>query len=188
VPTQTFKDNYTLKLGSLTADIRVGHWHTPTGDLLINVPDRKFVIAIDAFSSGATPFMAFDLTMNMPDYLKFFDQLLALNWDVMVPGHHSAAATRGDAEVAQSYVMDVCNTMARILAEDHHALMALATKTYGDNKWAVASVLINSEVNQCAEGIKNRWITKLEGVDIWAPSHCRTAVVYEEWDVGHAKR
>ena len=28
------------------------------------------------------------------------------------------------------------------------------------------------------------WITKFEGVDIWAASHCRTALVYAEWDVG----
>jgi glyoxylase-like metal-dependent hydrolase (beta-lactamase superfamily II) len=187
VPTQTFKDHYTLKLGSLTADLKVGHWHTPEGDLLIYIPDKKFAIAIDAFSSGATPFMGLDLTMNMPDYLKIFDQLLAMDWDVIVPGHHSIPATREDVQVAKSYVMDVCNTTARILAEDHQALKARAVRKYGDNTWAIASVLIDSEVDQCATEIKDRWITKLEGVDIWAASHCRTALVYEEWDVGPRK-
>jgi glyoxylase-like metal-dependent hydrolase (beta-lactamase superfamily II) len=34
VPTRTFKDHYTLKLGSLTAE----------GDLLISIPDKKVVI------------------------------------------------------------------------------------------------------------------------------------------------
>ncbi len=184
MPTQTFKDHYTLKLGSLTADMKVGHWHTPEGDLLINIPDKKVIIAIDAFSAGATPFMGFDLTMNMHDYLKFFDQLKAMDFDLIVPGHHSTPATREDLRIAKNYVTDVYDTMTRILAQDHHALGAGAARKYGDNKWAVASVLINSEVNQCAEEIKNRWITKLEGVDIWAASHCRTALVYAEWDVG----
>jgi hypothetical protein len=32
--------------------------------------------------------------------------------------------------------------------------------------------------------IKGRWISKLEAVDIWAQSHCRTALVYAEWDEG----
>jgi hypothetical protein len=50
----------------------------------------------------------------------------------------------------------------------------------------VASVVIDSEVNECAQEIKGRWIDRLEGVDICAPSHCRTALVYDEWDVGHA--
>jgi glyoxylase-like metal-dependent hydrolase (beta-lactamase superfamily II) len=186
-PTQAFKDHYTLELGSLTADMKVGHWHTPEGDLLIYIPDRKFVIAIDAFSSGATPFMGFDLTMNMPEYLKVFDQLLAMDWDVLMPGHHSTPATREDVQVAKSYVMDVCNTAARILAEDHQALKAQAARKYGDNAWAIASVLIDSEVDQCAKEVKDRWIMRLEGVDIWAASHCRTALVYEEWDVGLRK-
>jgi glyoxylase-like metal-dependent hydrolase (beta-lactamase superfamily II) len=185
VPTRTFKDHETLKLGSLTANMKVGHWHSPEGDLLISIPDRKFVIAIDAFSAGATPFMDLDLTMNMNEYLKFFDQLEAMDFEVMVPGHHSTPATREDLQVAKNYVTDVYNTMSRILTEDHKALKVRAVQKYGsENGWAIVSVLIDSEVNECANEIKGRWITKLEGVDIWAPSHCRTALVYAEWDVG----
>jgi glyoxylase-like metal-dependent hydrolase (beta-lactamase superfamily II) len=185
VPTRVFKDHYTLKLGSLTANMTVGHWHCPEGDLLISIPDRKFVIAIDAFSSGATPFMGLDLTMNMHEYLKFFDQLQAMDFDVMVPGHHSTPATKEDVQIAKDYVNDVYNTVKRILMENHAALRAQAVKKYGsENGWAIASVLIDSEVSQCANEVKGRWINKLEGVDIWAGSHCRTALVYAEWDVG----
>jgi glyoxylase-like metal-dependent hydrolase (beta-lactamase superfamily II) len=184
VPTHTFKDHYTLKLGSLTADLKVGHWHSPEGDLLISIPDKKVVMAVDAFSSGATPFMGLDLTMNMHDYLKFFDQLQAMDFDVMIPGHHSTPATKEDLEIAKSYVTDVYNTITRILREDHQALKARAIQKYSENGWAIQSVLIDDEVNQCAKEITGRWIDKLEGVDIWAASHCRTALVYSEWDVG----
>jgi glyoxylase-like metal-dependent hydrolase (beta-lactamase superfamily II) len=185
VPTRVFRDHHTLKLGSLTADMKVGHWHTPEGDLLITIPDKTVVIAIDAFSAGATPFMNFDLTMNMHEYLKFFDQLEAMDYDVIVAGHHGTPATKENVEIAKSYVTDVVNTMARIIGENHQALKARAIQKYGpENAWAVASVLIDSEVDQCAKEIKGRWIDRLEGVDIWAPSHCRTALVYAEWDVG----
>jgi len=184
VPTRTFKEHYRLTLGSLTAEMTLGHWHTPEGDLLISIPDKKVLIAIDAFSSGATPFMGLDLTMNMHEYLKFYDQLRAMDFDVIVPGHHSTPAGRDDLEIAQSYVIDVYNTITRILAEDHQALKASAVQRYGENSWAVASVLMNSEINQCADEIKGRWINRVEGVDIWASSHCHTALVYAEWDVG----
>jgi glyoxylase-like metal-dependent hydrolase (beta-lactamase superfamily II) len=184
-PTQVFQDHYTLKLGSLTANMKVGHWHTPEGDLLITIPDKKVVIAIDAFSAGATPFMHFDLTMNMHQYLKFFDELASMDYDVIVPGHHGTPATKQDVETAKSYVTDVVNTMARILRENHQPLIEHAVQKYGsENKWAIASVLIDSEVSECAPEITARWIDKLEGVDIWAPSHCRMALVYDEWDVG----
>jgi glyoxylase-like metal-dependent hydrolase (beta-lactamase superfamily II) len=185
VPTHTFKDHYTLKLGSLTAEMKVGHWHSPEGDLLVSIPDKKVVIAVDAFSSGATPFMGLDLTMNMHDYLKFFDQLQAMDFDVMIPGHHSTPATKEDLKIAKNYVTDVYSTITRILGEDHQALKAQAIQKYGpENGWAIASVIIDSEVNQCAKEVTGRWIEKLEGVDIWAASHCRTALVYSEWDVG----
>jgi glyoxylase-like metal-dependent hydrolase (beta-lactamase superfamily II) len=184
VPTVTFRDHYTLKVGTLTANMKVGHWHTPEGDLLITIPDKKIVVAIDAFSAGATPFMNFDLTMNMYAYLKFFDQLEAMDFDLLVPGHHSTPATKNDVVIAKSYVDDVVNTMTRILGEDHEALKEQAVRKYDGNGWAVASVLMDSEVNECAQEIRNRWINRLEGVDIWAPSHCRTALVYDEWDVG----
>jgi glyoxylase-like metal-dependent hydrolase (beta-lactamase superfamily II) len=185
VPTRTFKDHESLTLGSLKADMVVGYWHSPEGDLLISIPDKRFVIAIDAFSAGATPFMNLDLTMNMHEYLKLFDRLQAMDFDVMVPGHHSTPATKQDLQIAKNYVTDVYDTVRRILAEDHQALRARAVQKYGtDHGWAIASALIDSEVNECAEEIKGRWITKLEGVDIWAASHCRTALVYAEWDVG----
>jgi glyoxylase-like metal-dependent hydrolase (beta-lactamase superfamily II) len=185
MPTRAFKDHETLKLGSLKADMVVGHWHTPEGDLLISIPDKRFVIAIDAFSAGATPFMDLDLTMNMHEYLKLFDRLQAMDFDVMVPGHHSTPATKQDLQIAKTYVSDVYDTVRRILAEDHQAVRARAVRKYGaENGWAIASVVMDSEVSACANEIKGRWITKLEGVDIWAASHCRTALVYAEWDVG----
>jgi glyoxylase-like metal-dependent hydrolase (beta-lactamase superfamily II) len=185
IPTSSFKDHYTLKLGSLTANMQLGHWHTPEGDLLISIPDKRVVIAIDAFSAGATPFMNFDLTLNMHDYLKFFNQLEEMDYDVIVPGHHGTPATKEDVEIAKSYVTDVVSTMAGILGENHQVLKSRAIQKYGaENGWAIANVLIDSEVNKCAQDIKDRWITKLEGVDIWAASHCRTALIYDEWDVG----
>ena len=151
---------------------------------MIYLPDKKFVICIDSLSAGATPFMGLDLTMNMHEYLKIFDTLLALDFDVMVPGHHSTPATKEDVRTAKNYVMDVYNTVSHLLGEDHRELTARASQKYGDNSWATASVVIDDEVNQCATEIRNRWIQKLEGVDIWAASHCRTALVFAEWDIG----
>jgi glyoxylase-like metal-dependent hydrolase (beta-lactamase superfamily II) len=184
IPTQTFRDRYTITLGSLTANLTLGHWHSPEGDLVILIPDKKVVMAVDAFSAGATPFMGLDLTQNMHEYLKFLDQLQGMDFDVMVPGHHSTPATKEDLAIARRYVADVYQTVTRILREGHAALKTQAVQKYHDNTWAVASVLIRDAVDQCAREITGRWIAKLEGVDIWAASHCHTALVYAEWDVG----
>jgi glyoxylase-like metal-dependent hydrolase (beta-lactamase superfamily II) len=185
IPTRIFKDHETLKVGSMTAEIKVGYWHSPEGDLIIFIPDKKFLMAIDALSSGAVPFMGLDLTMNMHDYLGVFDQFLAFDFDVMVPGHHSIPATRADVELTKDYVLDVYQTVKRIHESGHKTLVSEAVAKYGkENSFAVARVLSDHEAAECAKEIWERWAKKLEDVDVWAESHCRTALVYAEWDVG----
>jgi glyoxylase-like metal-dependent hydrolase (beta-lactamase superfamily II) len=185
LPTSVFKDRETLTLGSMTAELKVGHWHSPPGDLFIYFPNEKVLMAVDTMSSGSVPFMGFDLTMNMDAYLKVFDELLAYEFDTLVPGHHSNPSTRDDVKLVKDYVFDVYNTMKRIHESDHKDLIARATQKYGkDNTYPIARVLIDSEADQCAREIKDRWMTKLDNVDVWAASQCRTALVYFEWDVG----
>jgi glyoxylase-like metal-dependent hydrolase (beta-lactamase superfamily II) len=187
-PTTTFKDRQTLHVGTMTVELALGHWHTPDGDLLIYWPDQKVLMAVDALSKGAVPFMGLDLSMNMHEYSGVFDKLLAYDWDVMVPGHHTNPVDREDVQITKAYVSDLYSTIVRILAEDHSALKAKAVQKYGqENSFAIARVLVDHEVDECAREITDRWASRLEDVDVWASSHCRTTLVYAEWDVGSRK-
>jgi hypothetical protein len=113
------------------------------------------------------------------------DQILAYDFDLLVPGHHSNPSTRDDVKLVSDYVMDVYDTVKRIHEADHRPLTACAARKYGsDNSYAIARVLLDSEVAQAAKEIKRRWATTLIGVDVWVESHCRTALVYFVWDVG----
>ena len=87
IPTSTFKNQRTLKLGTMTVELKKGQWHSPEGDLFVYLPGRKFLMAIDTLAAGHVPFMDFDLSTNMHAYLKVFDQLLSYDFDVLVPGH-----------------------------------------------------------------------------------------------------
>jgi glyoxylase-like metal-dependent hydrolase (beta-lactamase superfamily II) len=188
IPTHVFKDHITLNFGSMTAQLKVGHWHSPPGDLFIYLPKSNVLMAVDTMSSGSVPFMDLDLTQNMDAYIHVFDQLLAYDFDVLVPGHHSNPSTRGDVKLVRDYVMDIYNTIKRIQDSDHKALISRAVAKYGrENTYATARVLIDDEVEQCAQEIKGRWMMELDDVDVWAPSQCRTALVYYEWDVGPRK-
>jgi glyoxylase-like metal-dependent hydrolase (beta-lactamase superfamily II) len=185
VPTRVFKGHTVLTVGSMTVELKVGYWHSPPGDLFIYFPAKKVLMAVDAMSAGSVPFMGLDLTMNMNAYLKVFDQMLAYDFDVLVPGHHGNPANREDVQIAKDYAMDVYNTIKRINVAGDKALAARAAQKYGsDNTFAIARVVIDSEVNQCAREIIDRWSAKLDDVDVWAASHCRTALVYYEWEIG----
>ena len=184
LPTRTFKDHQTLKLGSMTVDLKLGHWHSPEGDLFIYLPGKKFLMAIDTLAAGSVPFMGFDLTMNMHDYLKVFDQLLAYDFDVLVPGHLTYLADRQDVQVTKDYVTDVYKTVKRIHdGTDQMAVMSQAAEKYSwDNKFAIFRTLLDGVVDQCVREIQGRWIDKLVGVDVYVASHCSTALVYARWD------
>ena len=185
LPTTTFKDHETLKIGSMTAELAVGHWHSPSGDLFIRLPEDHVVMAVDAFSAGSVPFMGLDLSQNVDEYRKVFDRLLATDADVIVPGHHNNAATRADVAEVKRYVDDVISTAQRVQLAGDSALAGEALKKYGhENTYAVGRVLMDHEVAACAREITSRWNGKLDDVDVWAPSHCQTAIVYTEWDVG----
>jgi glyoxylase-like metal-dependent hydrolase (beta-lactamase superfamily II) len=184
-PTEVFDDHETLSLGAMTAELKVGHWHSPPGDLFIYLPGKKVLMAVDTLSSGSVPFMGLDLTQNMDAYVRVFDQLLGYDFDVLVPGHHSNPSTRDDVKVVRDYVMDIYGTIRRIQDADHSDLTSRAAAKYGRaNSYAIARVLIDSEVDQCANEIIGRWKSRLDDVDVWAASQCRTALVYYEWDVG----
>lgn len=184
LPTRTFKDHQTLKLGSMTVELKLGHWHSPEGDLFIYMPGKRFLMAIDTLAAGSVPFMGFDLTMNMHDYLKVFDQLLAYDFDVLVPGHLTYLADRQDAQVTKDYVTDVYKTVKRIHnGTDQMAVMSQAAQKYSwDNKFAIFRTLLDGVVDQCVREIQGRWIDKLVGVDVFVASHCSTALVYARWD------
>jgi glyoxylase-like metal-dependent hydrolase (beta-lactamase superfamily II) len=184
VPTRTFKGQTTLKLGSMTVELKKGHWHSPEGDLFVYVPSRRFLIATDTLAAGHTPFMGFDITMNMHEYLKVFDQLLAYDFDVLVPGHLTYLADRQDVQMTKDYALDVFKTVKRIHdGTDQMKVMSAAARKYGwDNKFAVFRTLLDGVVEQCDAEIQGRWIDKLAGVDVWGASQCRAALIYARWD------
>jgi glyoxylase-like metal-dependent hydrolase (beta-lactamase superfamily II) len=189
MPTTTFRDLERLTFGSMEAEMKVGYWHSPPGDLFIYFPDKKVLMAVDMMSSGSVPYMGLDLTMNMDAYMKVFDQLLWYDFDILVPGHHSNPSTRDDVRLVKDYVMDVYQTMKRIHESDHQALISQAARKYGgDNTYAIARVLFDSEITQGSNEIKDRWMTRLDNVDVWAESHCSAALVYYEWDIGPGSR
>jgi glyoxylase-like metal-dependent hydrolase (beta-lactamase superfamily II) len=184
VPTQTFRGHYTLRLGSAVIEMKHGHWHSNEGDLYIYLPDKKVLMAIDTLPPGSAQFMDLDLTADFGDYLGMFDQVLAYDFDVLVGGHLGFPGTRHDVEVARDYTLDVYHTIKRIHdGTDQMKVVSEAASKYGwDNKMALFRSLLDPMMDQCAREIVSRWSDKLASVDVYARSHCHTALIYARWD------
>lgn len=185
VPTKVFKDHTTLNLGTSTAEIKVGYWHSAPGDLMVYFKEQKVLMAIDTMTAGQTVYMNYNLTENMDAYMKVFDQMLAYDFDVLVSGHRSNPATRDDVAVMKGFVTDVYETVKRVNAVDRKALVGQAIAKYGrDNGYPVARVVVDAVVADCEKEINSRWLDKISNIDVFAASQCLSALNYFTFDVG----
>jgi glyoxylase-like metal-dependent hydrolase (beta-lactamase superfamily II) len=184
IPTKTFINQTKIEFGTAEIELKKAGFHSNEGDLYIYLPKQKVLMAIDTLAPGYVPFMNFDLTVNMHEYLKMFDQLLAYDFDVLVAGHLTSLGTRQDVVDNKNYALDVYQTVKRIHNSADQNKMAMDTiQKYGaDNKFLIFNNILEPLIEQSYQEIKGRWIDKLAGVDVYGRSHVRTMLIYVRWD------
>ncbi|MCB1052705.1 MAG: MBL fold metallo-hydrolase [Acidobacteria bacterium] len=185
IPTKTFTGAYVLQIGGKRIHLAQHmNYHSDEGDLFISIPQDKFLMVIDVLAPGYVPFKNLDLSSNVYQYLKVFDQILAYDFDVFVGGHLTAIGDRQDVLISKEYVQDVYETVARVHANtDMMAVMAGAAKEIGwDNKFLLFKVYLDKVVDDSAQELNNRWSKRLAGVDVWSHSHAAKMLEYVRWD------
>ena len=184
IPTKSFINQTKIEFGTAEIELKKVNYHSNEGDLYIYLPKKKVLMAIDTLAPGYVPFMNFDLTVNMHEYLKMFDQVLAYDFDVLVAGHLTSLGTRQDVVDNKNYALDIYQTVKRIHNSADQNKMAMDTiQKYGaDNKFLIFNNILEPLIKQSYQEIKGRWIDKLAGVDIYGRSHARTMLIYVRWD------
>ena len=85
-PSITYTNDYTVNLGGTTAQLHhYGPAHTG-GDTIVYFPDLRVVAGGDAIPNGA-PNCDFANGGSVTNWPKFVDQVLKLDFDLLVPGH-----------------------------------------------------------------------------------------------------
>jgi len=184
IPTVTFKTSKSIKLGNKTVELTRHNYHSNEGDLFIYVSEARFLMAVDSVTSGYVPFQDFDLTTNFHEYMKMFDEILAYKFDNFIGGHLTDTGTRKDVELTKEYANDVYQTVKRIHnGLNERAFDAEIAKTIGpDNEFLIFKALLDKVTRDSVVELEARWINRLAGVDVWLPSHVRTALIYVRWD------
>jgi glyoxylase-like metal-dependent hydrolase (beta-lactamase superfamily II) len=184
LPTKTFVDHTKLVFGTAEIDLTKKQYHSNEGDLFIYLPKKKVLMAVDTLAPGYVPFLDFDLTRNMHEYLKVFDELLAYDFDILVSGHLTSLGNRQDVIDTKNYTMDVYQTVKRIhnSADQNKMAMKIVNQFGSENKFLIFDRIIEPIIEQSYEEIKSRWIDKLAGVDIYGRSHARAMLIYVRWD------
>ena len=185
MPTRTFRDKLVLDQGGMRIELRAANYHSDEGDVIVYIPQARFLMAIDTFAPGYGPFMGFDITSNFHEYLHVFDKLLAYDFDVFVGGHLTHIGNRADVEVAREFTRDVYNTVKRVHAEtDLMGVFVETAEQIGgfDNKYLLFDRFLDVVTARATKEIEQRWRGRLAGIDVFAEDHVRTALIYVRWD------
>ena len=185
IPNKTFDGAFALKKGDKQILLSNNmNYHSNEGDLFVYIPNDKFLMVIDVLAPGYVPFKNLDLSNNIHNYLKVFDQILAYDFDVFVGGHLTSIGDRNDVLESKAYVMDVYETVKRIhnTTDMMKVMSNAAEKTGWNNKYLLFDIFLNKVIDDSYNEIKSRWIDKLAGVDVFSRSHISTMLNYVRWD------
>jgi glyoxylase-like metal-dependent hydrolase (beta-lactamase superfamily II) len=139
VPTRTFDDRLVLELGDQRIElIQVGPAHTK-GDVLVYLPRQRVVFSGDILFIGSHPIIWQGPVHN---WIAACDRLLALDVDVVVPGHGPITDKRG-VETTKRYWQELVKHAERGFAAGLPAdQVAEELFASGDAAWSEAHRLV----------------------------------------------
>jgi glyoxylase-like metal-dependent hydrolase (beta-lactamase superfamily II) len=173
IPTTTFVDNTTLTVGNKTLQlIYPGPYHQ-RGNIFIYVPEQKVLMAVDQLAPGEVPWKHLAATPEVPALMRSYNQVLAYDFDVYVPGH-GETGTKEDINIHKEYVNDLKNNSQFALANVN---FTDATKNIDkQNNAAVTEAYFNALTNVCVDKTEEKWKGKLQGVGVWTDEHCEKMI------------
>ncbi len=178
LPTSTFDTDRTLDFGGVEIQLRAAGFHSEDEDVIIYLPDHQFLMAIDTITPGEVPFMNFGSTSDFEGYLGMFDTLLEYDFTTLLTGHLAILGTRQDLLDNRDYALDVRNTVRREMKTMYPQFGALFQRMGRANANLAYRAMIEQMRDVCAAEIIDRWSDRLSVVDVWADSHCETAVIH----------
>lgn len=174
VPNDTFVVAMTVKLGEKAVELFYpGPYHQP-GNIFVHIPEQKLLMVVDQLSPGEVPWKHLAVTPSVPSLIKSYDQALAYNFDIYVPGH-GRIGTQDDIQVQKEYVNDLrTNAITAFSTVD----FSEATKDVDpENNAAMTEAYFNALTNFCVEKIDEKWTGKLDGVGVWTDEHCEKMIL-----------
>lgn len=178
LPNKTFEDGLNFTVGGTPIELKTAHYHAEDQDVIIYLPNQKFVMAIDTITPGEAPFMNFGATVDVGAYLASFDNFLTYDFEHFLSGHVSILGTRDDVIKARDYAIDVRDSVIGMMPTFNDRVMTTLGAFEFKNANLAYRHAIETVRDECANAIIDKWQDELSVVDVWAASHCEYTVLY----------
>ena len=184
IPTQSFAESMTLKVGSQTLQLDNRGVNHSAGNIFIYAPAQKTLMLVDVIFPGWTPFPELALAQSVDGFLEAHNQILAYDFDHFIGGHINRMGTRQDIETQQEYFGDIVQAAGKANgAMDFGAAFGEAAERGGQNNtWAFVKILFDAVTQQCADEVEAKWIDRLGAVDVFTFDHCWTISEHQRID------
>ena len=170
LPTVTFKDRYTLRVGKQVLELSYHGIAHQAGNIFIHAPAQRVLMVVDVVFPGWMPWRRFALAQDIQGYFAQVEQISRMDWDTFVGGHTARTGTHADVDVQAEFNRDVRNAAAT----------ALQTTKLGEglnpldrgNPWALFDNYIDRVAAQCVNSLTPKWSTRLAGFDVYIWDQC----------------
>ncbi|OCL09609.1 Metallo-hydrolase/oxidoreductase [Glonium stellatum] len=175
LPTTTFEEQLTLRVGNQTLELRYEGENHARGNIFIYAPVQKLLVLIDVVFPGWVPFAQLAVSSNVPGWIAAHDKVLAYDFTYYVGGHLGRAGTRDDVVLQKQYVADLfenCKSAINLSATVDPVLGAAAligeveSRNPG-NKWADFRGYLAVVAEYCGNVTADKWVGRLGAADVW---------------------
>ena len=171
LPTVTFKDKYTLKVGSQVLELSYhGDGHEP-GNIFIYAPAQKTLMVIDVVFPGWMPWRRFAVAHDVPGVFAQLEEIRKIPFDTLVGGHVQRTGTHADVDRQIEFYGDLKAAASKALGATK-AGEGMDPNTAAENAWAVFDDYIDRVVIQCVNDLTPKWQNKLAAYDVYVWDQC----------------
>jgi len=172
VPTITFSDTHTVKLGNQQVELTYpGLQHSP-GNVFIYLPKQKVLMLVDVLYPGWVPFEGFAIAASIPGFFQAFDQAKEYDFKYFQGGHVGRPGTRQDFETAHEYIIDIQNNTAKALQITQQPLSLTGKDNPTKEPYVPLNTYMEAVSEVCAQITLEKWRNRLKAADLYTKGHC----------------
>jgi glyoxylase-like metal-dependent hydrolase (beta-lactamase superfamily II) len=171
LPTITFRDKYTLKVGTQVLELSYhGDGHEP-GNIFIYAPAQKTLMVVDVVFPGWMPWRRFAVAHDIPGVFAQLDEIRKIPFETIVGGHVQRTGTHADVDRQIEFYGDLRTAASKALAATKGG-EGMDPATAAENAWAVFDDYIDRVVIQCMNDLAPKWQHKLAAYDVYIWDQC----------------
>ncbi len=170
LPTVTFEDRYTLKVGSQVLELSYhGNGHAP-GNIFIFAPAQRTLMVVDVIFPGWMPWRRLALAQDMRGLFRQVEEIKKIRFDTLVAGHVARTGTPADVELQSEFMNDLKAAAGAALkaTKPGEGLNPLDKA----NPWAGFDNYIDRVVVDCVSNLTPKWSTRLAAYDVYIWDQC----------------